>query len=517
MAKLNKNQAVQTMKQMEQENKLFNMDMSRLQELIKTLEMQMKMEDMANKLQDMAGKQMDLKEANDKGEKKNDALGKEQEQLKKELDEALAKDMKEMQQMSKETQQKPDMGEMQKDGKQASEEMQQSKEELSKGQNSKASQSQNKAAQNLQKMSQSMRAMAGGMNAQQIQIDIKATRQLLTNLMRLSFDQEQLMKKVQTTSAASANYLVNQKEQNRLHNNSRMIRDSLYILSKRIFQLAPTVNKETTELERNMAASSENIEARRIGDVITRQQYVMTHTNNLALMLNELLSNLMSQQAQAQGAAGQCSNPGGQKPQNGAGGQLGDVITQQKKLGDAMQQMKDAMQRRQGGKGQEGQDGEGGKSDKSQEGGNSGEYGDAEQLAKMAEQQATLRRQLQEINRMLNSQGLGSPKELQEIQQQMDRNETDLVNKRMSGELLLRQKEILTRLLEAEKSLREQQEDDKRSSKSAEDISKNMPAELQKYMKDRQQLLDLYKTVPPQLKPYYKAMVQQYYQLIGTK
>ena len=417
--------------------------------------------------------------------------------------------------MSKETQQKPDLKEMQKDGKEASEQMQQSREELSKDQNSKASQSQNKAAQNLQKMSESMRAMAGGMNAQQIEIDIKATRQLLTNLMRLSFDQEQLMKKVQTTSAASGNYLVNQKEQNRLHSNSRMVRDSLYVLSKRIFQLAPTVNKETTELEKNMGAASEGIEGRRIGDVVTRQQYVMTHTNNLALMLNELLSNLMSQQSQAQGAAGQCSNPGGQKPKDGAGSQLGDVITQQKKLGDAMQQVKDAMQRRQ--QGQDGQDGEGGKSDKSQEGGNGGEYGDAEQLAKMAEQQATLRRQLQEINRMLNSQGIGSPKELQEIQQQMDRNETDLVNKRMSGELLLRQKEILTRLLEAEKSLREQQEDDKRSSKSAEDISKNMPAELQKYMKDRQQLLDLYKTVPPQLKPYYKAMVQQYYQLIGTK
>lgn len=519
MQKLNKDQAFKTMKQLEQDNKLFNMDMSRLQELIKTLEMQMKLEDMANKMNEMAQKQSDIKDQNDKGQKDNESLKKDQEALKKELDEALAKDLKEMQEMSKETQQKPDFSETQKDGKEASEDMEQSKQELGKDNNSKASESQNKAKQNLQKMAQSMSKMAGGMSAQQLQIDIRATRQLLTNLMRLSFDQEQLMKNVQNTSAASATYLANQKEQNRLHNNSRMIRDSLYALSKRIFQLAPTVNKETTELEKNMGAAADAIEGRRVGDAVTRQQYVMTHTNNLALMLNELLSNLLAQQSQQPGQAGSCSMPGGKSPSQSPGQQLGDVITKQKQLGDAMQQMKGSQRGQQGEQqGEQGKDGEGGTKDGQRGGsGGEGEYGDAEQLAKMAEQQATIRRQLQEINRMLNSKGLGNPKELQELQKAMDRNETDLVNKRMSGELLARQKEILTRLLQAEKSLREQEQDDKRSSKSAEEVARTMPAELQQYMKDRQQLLELYKTVPPQLKPYYRAMVQQYYQLIGSK
>jgi hypothetical protein len=425
-----------------------------------------------------------------------------------------------MQEEGKETQQKPDFSEMQKDGKKASDQMEDSKQELSKGQKGKAGQSQNQAKQNLQKMATSMQKMAGGISAQQLQIDIRATRQLLTNLMRLSFDQEKLMKNVQSTSAASATYLANEKEQTRLHNNSRMIRDSLFMLSKRLFQLAPTVNKETTELEKNMAAAAEGLENRRIPEASTRQQYVMTHTNNLALMLNELLSNLLAQQSQQQGGqAGSCSMPGGKNPSQGAGDQLSDVITKQKQLGDAMQQMKGAQQgKQQGEQGEQGQDGQGGKEDKQRGGaGDNGEYGDAEQLAKMAEQQAAVRRQLQEVNRLLNSQGLGNAKELQELQQQMDRNETDLVNKRMSAELLARQKEILTRLLQAEKSLREQEQDDKRSSKSAEDVARTMPAELQKYVKDRQQLLELYKTVPPQLKPYYRDMVEQYYQLIGTK
>src|SRR5690606_40852813 len=68
---------------------------------------------------------------------------------------------------------------------------------------------------------------------EQIEIDIKAVRQILTNLIRLSFDQESLMTKVQQTSMSSPVYLENQESQNHLHRNSRMIRDSLYALRDR--------------------------------------------------------------------------------------------------------------------------------------------------------------------------------------------------------------------------------------------------------------------------------------------
>ncbi|RYD56412.1 MAG: hypothetical protein EOP56_11995 [Sphingobacteriales bacterium] len=545
MNQLNKDQAFQTMKQLEQENKLFNMDLQRMQELMKKLEMQMKLEDMAGKMEELAKKEEQLKEQTDKGGKDAQALKKEQEAIRKELEKEMSEGMKEMKEINKEMKRPEDVSDNEQQGKDAQEEMQKSEEQLQENQKSKASESQKKAADNLKKMAKSMKSKAGGMNAKQIEIDIKATRQILTNLMRMSFDQEQLMKKVQATSRSSQTFLANQQEQSRLYGNSRMIKDSLFALSKRIFDLKETVNKETMELESNMSAATDAIEARRVGDAVTRQQYVMTHTNNLALMLNELLSNLLQQQAQAQPASGEGS-PGspkpGSKPSPGAGKQLSDIITKQQELGNAMQQMENAKQQRQGGKqqgqqgqgqqgtegqqgkegqqpGQEGQQGQQGGKQGGQSGGEGStesEYGDAEQLARMAQQQAAIRRQLQELNRMLNSKGMGNAKELKEIQDKMDRTETDLVNKRTSGELLMRQKEILTRLLQAEKSLREQEQDDKRSSKSAQEISRPMPAELQKYLKDRERLLELYKTVPPQLKPYYKTMVEQYYRMIGT-
>ena len=510
MAKLNKENAFQTMKQLEQQNKLFNMDLERMQELMKKLEMQMRMEDMANKMEKLAERQLDIKKETDHETKDQQSLAKEQEDLKKDLDKALQEDMKQLKELNEQSKQQQDLDKADEQAKEAGKQMQESSQELQKKQNSKASKAQDKAAQNLQQMANQMRQMAGGMSMQQIEIDIRAVRQILSNLMRLSFDQEQLMDKVSKTAPSSQAYLANQLEQNRLHRNSQMIRDSLFVLSKRLFQLAATVNKETTELEKNMQFAKESIEARNVGDAVTKQQFVMTRTNNLALMLNEMLSNLMQMQSQAMQQQGQqqgsCQNPGGQTPKPGPGDQMSDIITKQKELGNAMEQMHNAMQQRKG---------EGGESGESESGTEGGEYGNSEQLARMAQQQAALRKQLQELQSLLNSKGMGNAKLMKELQEQMDRTETDLVNKRLSSQLLARQKEILTRLLEAERAIREQEQDDKRSSRNPEDLARPIPPALQQHLRDRQSLMEIYRTVPAQLKPYYRSMVQQYYQRIG--
>ena len=513
MQKLNKENAFQTMKEMEQQNKLFNMDVERMKELMKKLELQMRMEDMANKADKLAEQQLQLKEETDADKKTNDALSQEQQDLKKQLDELMKNDMKEMQELNKQMQQQQDLSDVQKSGSDAQQDMQQSQQELNQGQKSKAGQQQKQAAQNLKQMVQSLQKMAGGMSMEQIELDIKAVRQILTNLMRLSFDQEQLMDKVRQTSPTTQAYLKNQQEQNRLHHNSFMIRDSLFALSKRLFKLAPTINRETTELEKNMQLSLSAIENRRINEAVTRQQYVMMRTNNLALMLNETLANLMAMQSQMMKDGekqGSCEKPGGKKPKPGAGQQMMDIITQQQQLGDAMQQMKNAQEKRQG------QQGEKPGGEQKQQAGSEGEYGDAEQLARMAAQQAALRRQLQELQSLMNSKGMGNAKQLRDIQEKMDKNETDLVNRRLSSEMIIRQQEILTRLLQTEKALREQDQDDKRASKNPQELSRTIPPELKPYMQDPKSLIDFYKTIPPQLKPYYRNMVNSYYKIIGN-
>jgi hypothetical protein len=338
------------------------------------------------------------------------------------------------------------------------------------------------------------------------------------------------MKSVKATSPNSPNYVPNVQEQSRLRTNARQIKDSLYSLSKRVFQIAPTINKETSDLEKHLNTSITALENRNITEGFLRQQYAMTSANNLALLLNELLENLMQNQAQAQSGSGSSSSSGkgkskgGKNGSGGSGQMMKDIISGQQELGEGLgkgrQGNSPGSGNQGGGKGQgsSGSDKKGGNKGDNNNGssGDSGGEGDgegnnSEQIARMAQQQAALRRQIQELSSMLNSKGMsGNAKELKAIQDAMDKNETDLVNRKLNIDLIRRQKDIMSRLLEAEKSIRDQEEDNKRTANAGKEEQRPMPPELQQYIKSQQSILDAYKTTPPALKPYYKKMAENY-------
>lgn len=90
----------------------------------------------------------------------------------------------------------------------------------------------------------------------------------------------------------------------------------------------------------------------------------------------------------------------------------------------------------------------------------------------------------------------------------MDKNETELVNKRLTNVL---QNKLLPRLLEAEKALQEQGEESKRESKSAiQKWKENPPPNLLPYLKKQAINRDLYQQVPVDLLPKYKEKVLKF-------
>ena len=98
----------------------------------------------------------------------------------------------------------------------------------------------------------------------------------------------------------------------------------------------------------------------------------------------------------------------------------------------------------------------------------------------------------------------------------MEQNETDLVNKRITSEMLQRQQEILTRLLDADKAEKERGEKPERESTTGREELRKMPPSLAEYLKQKQAEVDWYKTVPPSLKPYYKSLAEKYFKSIGA-
>jgi hypothetical protein len=252
LARKDKQNAFRDLQQMQQENKLFNMDLERIRELMKKLELQMKLEDMARKLQDLAKQERGLKAQTSKGEKDQAELAKEQSGLKNALQDMMKNDFSAIQKANKAQEQPGDLQAPEKAGQQAGKAMENSESQLKQSQNEAAQKAQENAAQSLDQMASSLMQMASGMDMQQVDIDIRAVRQLLTNLLRFSFEQEKLMNKEKEISVYSPLFSGHAEQENLLKDNARMIKDSLFALSKRLFQLAPGINRETTEMGQNI-------------------------------------------------------------------------------------------------------------------------------------------------------------------------------------------------------------------------------------------------------------------------
>jgi hypothetical protein len=207
----------------------------------------------------------------------------------------------------------------------------------------------------------------------------------------------------------------------------------------------------------------------------------MTSINNLALMLNESLKQMQQQMQNMKSGkgGGQCKKPG----KNNSPG-IGEL---QKQLNQQIEQLR-----------------------------KSGKTGRelSEELARLAAQQEMIRKMLKELEQKgAHGQGGNDPgNKLSEMRKMMEETEKDLVNKRLTQETIIRQQEILTRLLESEKSTRERELDNKREAETAKEKLSTIPPAFEKYLKAKEKQVDLLKTVPPFLTPYYKQEVNEYFQ-----
>ena len=138
----------------------------------------------------------------------------------------------------------------------------------------------------------------------------------------------------------------------------------------------------------------------------------------------------------------------------------------------------------------------------------------SKELAQMAAKQAAIREAVEKLQEEIgesNGQGGGNMKKIGDL---MEETETDLVNKQITNETLMRQQEILTRLLESEKAEREREKDDKREATEATEQFSRNPNTFFEYNKQKDQEIELMRTLPPAFNSYYKLKVSEYFNQI---
>ena len=307
--------------------------------------------------------------------------------------------------------------------------MEQNAQELEQNRLQKAKEGQQDMAEQLRRMAQQMRQQSGQMQGQQAQVDQAAVRRALEDVLTLSREQERLANETDRIPTRNPALVPVARRQGELRDGLNAVTDTLRRVARSVPQLGPEVDERAGNARREMAAALSELAERQSRPAAAHQRASMSHLNELALLLSDLLDQLQNQ-SQQQGSGG----GGGGAPQ-----QMQQLGRQQQQLNERIQQMLN------------------------ESAGERLSPGEGQRMRQMAEQQEALRRQLQ---RMIEGGGddLGPTQRsgLQRVEEQMREAAESLRRGRPDRRIAPRQQQILERLLEAEESVNERGREEQR-------------------------------------------------------
>lgn len=481
----NKDQTQQELSKMQMDNKSVKNELDRILELYKQLEFEQGMQNAVDRLKDLAQEQKDLSKKSSSPQAPLNELKNKQQELSSSFEDLK----KEFQKLSDKNQQLERPNPYQnpsQESKQIQQDQQSSEEKLGQNDKKKAAEAQDKAAGKMEALAKKMEEMQQESSDAEQNLNAQELRQLIENLLKMSFEQESVMLALKRMNATDPQYTAKVQQQRSVKDNMKTIADSLYALSKRVPQIEQTVNEEMQNINFNIDKSLENLGERNTAGANRNQQYTMTAINNLSLMLSEALDQLQ------------------QMKKNSKGGGKGKQKQSMKQLEQMQQQLNDGMEKAR---------------QQMQKNGNKGSVPKgtmSEEFAKMAQQQQMIREALQRINREDNKDGKGPLGNLNQAIEDMKKTESELVNKRIEQESMNRQKELVTKLLDAEKAQREQEQDSKRESKAAKDFPPSYPKMLEQFKAKQQSESEWLQKLPPNLNHYYKNKITEYFKLLNS-
>jgi hypothetical protein len=308
------------------------------------------------------------------------------------------------------------------------EQMEQNAEQIRQNQMQPAQQGQQQMARQLRRMAQQMRQQSQAMQGQQARVDGAAIRRALEDVLTLSRNQEALATQAAATPDGNPATAPLARRQRDLRDGLRTVADTLRRVARSVPQLTAAVQTRAGNGGREMDLALARLADRDAAQASSHGRTAMAHLNELALLLSDAL-----EQQQQQSGSGQGS------PQQ----QMQQMGEQQQRLNQQIQEMlgRTAGQRLSPGEGQ--------------------------RLRQMAERQEALRRGLQEmIQQQGGALGPGAQSALQRLQEEMGRAAAELRRGRLTDAVVPRQQLIHERMLQAERSVNERGQEERREAQT---------------------------------------------------
>lgn len=445
-------------------------------ELLKRFEIEEKLTNQIEELKKLGKEEKDLSKENTS----SDDLIEKQNEIKKDFEE-IEKEYKEALEKNEELKDPFKLDEFEKDFNEINENLEEIDQELKEGNNRKAKKKQESTGQKMKELSEKMQEMMDNNFSEMIMESYDDLRQVLDNLLTFSFDQEENILKLENINVNDPLYSRIIKKQNDLESNFRIIEDSLSALGERVVAINKIIGEELYIINSEFKKLEELVESRNRSGILQSQQFIMTSTNNLALLLEEILNNMQNSMGSGKGG----SNSKKKKPS--AADQMQDLRKSQESLKQQLQNMINQM-----------------KNSK-----NSKSPGSNKSLSEMLAKQEIFQKMLQDI---MNGQSIGNDvkRKLEEVNNLIEQNRRDLINRKIDRNLLNRQELIVTRLLEAENSEFEREKEKKRKSKENKTKFDGNNNKIFEYKEENYNFNEILNISNLKLKEYYEKKYKDY-------
>lgn len=291
--------------------------------------------------------------------------------------------------------------------------------------------------QQLQQQAQQLRSAKQQLNQQRKQVNRAALEYVLQSLINLSVNQEELTKETETIPPKSSAFIEKARQERNISSQFTMLSDSLFKVSSEIPSFSNRINKKKTEVENYLSRAVELLAERDGSNATHSQRQSLGGINELATMITSLLDQLNNQQGGGSGSAMSMQQ---------LMEQMKKMSGEQQQLNKQIQEMINDIQ------------------------GNRLSQDQMERLNQLSKQQNNIRKQLRELQRRgeLES-GDRVLSELERMSEQMENAINDLRGGQLDQQLMQRQQNILSRMLNAEKAVQERGKEERREATTAEE------------------------------------------------
>ena len=445
---LNRQLTQQQMENFKLNEDQFKQSIERTMNLLKRIQVEQKVDELLKRTDQITQQQKELqnqtKNSNRQDKSEQKQLGEKQNDLTKDLDnydkqlDDLSRKMDELKDMPKD---KLDKIKKEFEKQQNQQLSKQASQNLQQDQIPQAQQNQSQISQNMNQMKNQMQDLKQSIQQQSQAQAFTDMMRITDNLITLSKQQESLKKQAEQLDPNSSEFNQNAQQQNDIQRNLDKVMQQMSALSQKTFAITPEMGKALGDAKQEMNKSINGLQNRNGNQASISQGKAMESLN----MAAELVKSSMEQMMKGGGQGGMMSLMQ----------QLQQMSGQQMSLNNLTQMMQQAAN------------------------GNLTMQQQAE-LQRLAQQQDMIRKSLQQLNKeaMKSGESKKIPADLNDIAKRMEEVVKNLSSDQIDNQTVQKQEHILSKLLDAQRSINERDYKNERESKAGQDVARQSPAQL---------------------------------------